>query len=121
VTETSTSDANGTGGTDVRRPAGRGPAGPTGAGGRPPAGPVEPVGNPALTPVHWWLERRRRKRRDPNPGAKGRPYRSPPLWQRVFSIIALGLISIVFGLILAAVVVVLVAAVALVVQSAIGS
>jgi uncharacterized iron-regulated membrane protein len=72
-------------------------------------------------PFYWWLERRRRRRRDPNPGAKGRPYRPPPLWQRVFSIIALGLIAIVFGLILTAVVVVLVAAVALVLQSAIGS
>ena len=108
MTETSTSDTNGTGGTDVRRP------------GRPTGGPVQPAPAPMLTPVHWWLERRRRKRRDRNPAARGRPYRPPPLWQRVFSIVALGLISIVFGLILAAVVVVLIAAIALVVQSAIG-
>jgi hypothetical protein len=109
VTETSTSDTDGTGDSDVRRSV------------RQASGPVQPVSNPTLTPFHWWLERRRRRRRDPNPAAKGLPYRPPPLWQRVFSIIALGLISIVFGLILAAVVVVLVAAVALVVQSAIGS
>lgn len=117
MTETSTSDTNGTGRTDVRGP-GRPAHAPRA---RPSTGPVEPVRSPALTPFYWWLERRRRRRRDPNPAAKGRPYRPPPLWQRLFSIVALGLISLVFGLILAAVVVVLVAAVALVVQSAIGS
>lgn len=72
-------------------------------------------------PLQWWLDRRRRKRQDPNPYAKGRPYRRPPLWQRLFSIIALLLIAVVFGLILTAAIVLVVAALALVLQSAIGS
>lgn len=87
-----------------------------------PEAPADRAPRPGFPdPLQWWLERRRRKRRDPNPLAKGEPYRPPPLWQRLISIVALLLIAVVFGLILTAVVVIVVAALALALQSAIAS
>lgn len=92
---------------------------------RPPGdGDDAAAGSPAPAipnPVLWWLERRRHKRRDPNPLAKGEPYRRPALWQRVLSLIAVLVIAVVFGLILTAAVVLVIAAFALALQSAIGS
>jgi hypothetical protein len=80
-----------------------------------------PAAPPVPSPFTWWLDRRRRKRQDPNPLAKGEPYRRPPLWQRVFSLVALLAIAVVCGLILTAAIVLVVAAFALALQSAIGS
>lgn len=106
--------ADATGGPGGPEPADRRPVGARG--GR--QGPTSPS---LPDPLQWWLERRRRKRRDPNPAAKGEPYRRPPLWQRGFSIVALLSISVVFGLVLTAAIVVVVAALALALQSAIGT